>query len=181
MPAGPSFGVHATMTLPAKLQLAAFAAFVILGSATLAHAAEPLTVYTDHSQIISINRAPGTIVVGNPSIADVTVQGNQIFLHGRVYGKTNVIVLDEAGGQIAEYDVNVVRGDEYDVGLFMGGGVMGSTRQSFTCKGDCEATFQIGDSLDYYKLINEQQNNKMGIAQGQKPGESKSGDGAPAQ
>jgi Pilus formation protein N terminal region len=169
------------MTLSAKLQSAALAVLVILGSAMFAHSAEPLTVYADHSQIVNVNRAPGTIVVGNPSIADVTVQGNQLFVHGRVYGKTNVIVLDEAGKQIAEYDVNVLRGDEYDVGLFMGGGVMGSTRQSFTCKGDCEATFQIGDSLDYYKLINEQQNNKIGIAQGQKPGESKPGDGAPAQ
>ena len=35
-----------------------------------------------------------------------------------------------------------------------------------------KSVFHIGDSLDYYKLINEQQKNKLGLAQGQKTGEN---------
>jgi Flp pilus assembly secretin CpaC len=136
-------------------------------------AAEELTVNADQSQIVSVDRAPGTVVVGNPTIADVTIQGNQLFIHGRVFGKTNIIVLDENGNQLAEYAVNVVTDDSYNAVVFKPD-VPGKPIiiQSYTCKTDCESVFHIGDHADYYKLINEQQKNKLGLAQGQKPGEN---------
>jgi hypothetical protein len=154
------------------------AAYSVAVSANIPVAlAEELTVNTDQSQIITMQRAPSTVVVGNPSIADVTVQGNQIFVHGRVFGKTNVIVLDEGGNQLADFAVNVVTEDNYNVVVFKAG--VGNTieKNSYTCKTDCESVFHIGDSLEYYKLINEQQKNKLGLAQGQKAGEN-GGDGA---
>ncbi len=131
-----------------------------------------------------MDRTPGTVVVGNPTIADVTLQGNMLFVHGRVFGKTNIIVLDESGGQIGDYDINVVTEDPYNVVVFKAGVGESILKETYTCKTDCESVFHIGDSLDYYKLINEQQKNKLGLAQGQKQGES-GGDGngqaAPAQ
>ena len=145
------FGVDALMTYLTKLQGAlAFACLGLLGSMPLAQAKEELTVSADHSQIVRMERAPGTIVVGNPSIADVTIQGNQLFIHGRGFGKTNVIVLDEAGNPLAEYAVNVQLED---------------------------------DDKDRFKLVQSQQNDKLGIAQGQKPGDetSSSGQGGQAQ
>ena len=134
--------------------------------------AEEITVSADQSQVVSVDRAPGTVVVGNPTIADVTIQGNMLFVHGRVFGKTNIIVLDENGSQIADYQVNVVTDDPYNVVIFKAGVGESILRESYTCKTDCESVFHIGDSLDYYKLINEQQKNKLSMAQGQKSGES---------
>jgi hypothetical protein len=73
--------------------------------------------------------------------------------------------------------VNVVLEDDYNVVVFKAGVGAGIQKESYTCKTDCESVFHIGDSLDYYKLINEQQKNKLGLAQGQKPGESGDGGG----
>jgi hypothetical protein len=133
-----------------------------------ATAMEELTVYADQSQIVTVSRPPGTVVVGNPTIADVTIQGNQLFVHGRVYGNTNIIVLDEDGNQLTELAVAVHTRDDYVAVVFKGGGI----QQSYSCKTDCESIFHIGDSMEYYKLINEQEKNKLSLAQGQKTGES---------
>jgi hypothetical protein len=152
--------------------IAALGSFLLLAPLSPAMAAEELTVNADQSQVIRLDRAPGTVVVGNPTIADVTIQGSRIFVHGRVFGKTNVIVFDEAGSQLAEYNVNVTVEDAYNVVVFkpLAAGKP-ATRESFSCKTDCESALQIGDDADYFKMINEQQKNKLNLAQGQKPGD----------
>ena len=161
------------MTVMKKLQgLVPVSFLALLALNAPAWSAEELTVNTDQSQIVSVDRAPGTVVVDNPTIADVTIQGNQLFIHGRVFGKTNITVLDENGNQLAEYAVNVVVDDNYNVVVFKAGVGASIQKESCTCKTDCESVFHIGDSLDYYKLINEQQKNKLGLAQGQKAGET---------
>ena len=160
-----------------------FGLAVLSGLATTAvltpASAEEITVAADQSQVISLDRTPGTVVVGNPTIADVTMQGNLLFVHGRVFGKTNIIVLDENGSQLGDYAINVLTDDSYNVVVFKAGVGESIIKESYTCKTDCESVFHIGDSLDYYKLINEQQKNKLSLAQGQKAGEN--GDGSSGQ
>ncbi|WP_373505933.1 pilus assembly protein N-terminal domain-containing protein [Aestuariivirga sp.] len=159
------------MSIPTKLHaFSALMGLALFASVSSAHAAESLTVLADQSRIIRLDRAPGTVVVGNPSIVDVTIQGNQLFLHGRAFGKTNVMVLDDGGNALAEYNVNVGLEDDYSAVVFKGspGGVLRST---YTCKGDCEVVLHIGDDKDAFKVVHEQHKNKLGIAQDQKPGE----------
>ena len=155
-----------------------FGLAVLSGLATTLAAAtasaEEISVSADQSQVISLDRTPGTVVVGNPTIADVTMQGNLLFIHGRAFGKTNIIVLDENGNHLGDYDINVLTDDSYNVVVFKPG-----VRQSYTCKTDCEAVVQIGDSAEHYKLVLEQQKNKLSLAQGQKAGEN--GDGGSGQ
>ncbi len=160
------------------LGTAALAMTALLSAHGLA-AAQDLTVVADQSQIINLDRPPATVVVGNPTIADVTMQGRMMFVHGRVFGSTNIIALDEAGQQLAEYQVNVVVRDDYNVVVYKAGVGASIQKESYSCKEDCESVFHIGDSLDYYKLINEQQKNKLGLAQGQKAGDDASNNGAP--
>ncbi len=152
-----------------------FGLAVLSGLATTAvltpASAEEITVAADQSQVISLDRTPGTVVVGNPTIADVTMQGNLLFVHGRVFGKTNIIVLDENGSQLGDYAINVLTEDSYNVVVFKPG-----IKETYTCKIDCESVLHIGDSGEYYKLISEQQKNKLSLAQGQKAGEN--GDGS---
>jgi len=77
-------------------------------------AAQELVVKTDQTQLISISGTPGTVVIGNPSIADVTVHGNKLFVHGRAFGSTSLIILDENGNQLSALDITVMLGGEND-------------------------------------------------------------------
>ena len=161
-----------------KLAPALFAAGTIIAGSSLAMAAESLSVNTDQSQIITLDRAPATIVVGNPTIADVTIAGRMLFVHGRVFGKTNIIALDEAGKQLADYSVNVENEDSYNVVVFKPSTkVAEMIKESYTCVTDCEAVFHIGDSSEHYKLVHEQQKNKLSLAQGQKAGDDPANNG----
>jgi Flp pilus assembly secretin CpaC len=106
---------------------------------------------TDEAKIISVSGEPGTVVVGNPAIADVTVRRDQLFVMGRSYGTTNMIVLDRAGNQLASLDVTVMMGGTKNVQVFKAGG-----RMSYACAPECEATMQIGDRAEFFDGIGKQ-------------------------
>ncbi|MFN4141800.1 pilus assembly protein N-terminal domain-containing protein [Aestuariivirga sp.] len=143
---------------------------LLLASGVSIAAAEPLTLQTDKSRIIELARAPGTVVVGNPSIADITLSGNLLFLHGKAFGNTNIIVLDEQGREIVEYDVNVTSGgSDYAVVMFKSG-----KRESYDCKTDCQPALQAGDSTEYFDSVVGQISRKSGSAQSQPSGETSS-------
>lgn len=119
----------------------AFAA-ALLSLAGPAIAANDVTIYADQAKIIHVTGQPGTVVVGNPYIADVTVQGERVVLMGRNYGVTNVIILDREGKQLAALDVTVQITDKNAVHVFKAGG-----RMSLACAPVCEQTLQVGDEL----------------------------------
>jgi Flp pilus assembly secretin CpaC len=124
-------------------------------------AASDVTIYTDQAKILHLESQPGTIVVGNPSIADVTVQGKRVVLMGRSYGVTNIIVLDREGKQIAALDVTVQMGDKNAVQVFRAGG-----RATLVCAPLCEQTVQIGDSPARFNNVVKQIATKNGLAGG---------------
>ncbi len=111
-----------------------------LFTAHQAQAAEPLVLLTDQTQLLSLPRPPGIIVVGNPTFADVTVQGNLVFLHGRGFGTTNLIIMDEAGAKMADFEVTVAMGGSKNLALYKAG-----MRFSYVCAPNCEVTLQAGD------------------------------------
>ena len=77
-----------------------------------AFAAQELIIKTDQTQLINVAGVPGAVIIGNPSIADATVHGDKIFVHGRAFGSTNLIILDENGNQLASLDITVQMGGE---------------------------------------------------------------------
>jgi Pilus formation protein N terminal region len=84
------------------------ALLLVVGAADQAAlAGSPITIQTDQTQLIAISADPGTVVVGNPSIADVSLSGRRVFMHGRAFGSTNILILDTAGNQLANFDVTV--------------------------------------------------------------------------
>ena len=91
-------------------------------------AAQQLVIKTDQTQLISVSGNPGTVVIGNPSIADVTVHGNKLFVHGRAYGTTNLIILDENGNQLSALDITVMLGGENNLQIYKAG-----ARFSYVC------------------------------------------------
>ena len=117
---------------------------------TPSRAETDVTVRADQAKILSITGSPSTVVVGNPMIADVTLQGGILAVHGRHFGSTNVIILDNQGNQLTALHVRVVREVDNSVEVFKGGNegkIVG--KYSYNCSPSCEATLMPGDDADY--------------------------------
>lgn len=105
-----------------------------------------LVILSDHMRRVRLERPAGTILVGNPLIADVTVLGNDtLFVSARTIGSTNVIVLDKKGNEIVTYEVFVREPRSKRVTLNNAGIV-----QTFQCAPHCEAALTQSDSASTY-------------------------------
>jgi hypothetical protein len=128
---------------------ARIAAALIFAAATLAPlpalAGTAVNILQDQAKQVSLTGEAATIVVGNPTIADVTTRGTTVFLHGRSFGTTDVIILDADGNQLALLDVTVSRGGSSGVNVFRAG-----AKYSYGCAPLCESTPEPGDQKDYY-------------------------------
>ncbi len=137
-------------------------AAVLVALAGPAAAASDVVINADQAKIITVSGHPGTVVVGNPSIADVTVQGDRVVLMGRNYGVTNLIILDRDGNQLAALDVTVQITDKNAVHVFKAGG-----RMSLACAPTCEQTLQVGDELTkVFEPLSRQMQTKSDMANG---------------
>ncbi len=114
----------------------------------LAHA-EDVILKTDQTSLLMLSAEPGTIVIGNPGIADVTLNGKQLFLHGKSPGMTNLTVLDSNGNKLADMDLTVANDYRNQVSVYSSSAKAPPTRNTFSCMPDCEATVVAGDAADY--------------------------------
>jgi Flp pilus assembly secretin CpaC len=104
-------------------------AFIVAGAAR----AESLSVALDHSTRLHVNNA-SSVVVGDATVADVTVvDGHTVFVQGRNYGSTAIIVNDRDGRTVFSGDITVVR-PEQGVSVYRG-----LVRSDFACAPDCTA------------------------------------------
>jgi Flp pilus assembly secretin CpaC len=105
----------------------------------------PISVNVNMARVLRINAPAATVIVGNPGIADVTIQDPQtLVLTGKSFGQTNLIVLDNVGNPIADTLVDVVQ---------MQAGVMtvyqGAARTSMACAPVCQPIIMLGDDATY--------------------------------
>lgn len=114
-----------------------------------AAAADDLIVRYDQSQLLRLPRPVAEIIIGNPSIADVTVQGgNMLVVTGKTFGITNIIALDGERNVIQDQRVIVERDERRIVNLNRAG-----QRQSYSCTPTCSPTLVIGDDVDYFEKV----------------------------
>ncbi|MGZ9174977.1 MAG: pilus assembly protein N-terminal domain-containing protein [Candidatus Binatia bacterium] len=112
-------------------------------------AADDLVVRYDQSQLLRMPRAVSEIIIGNPSIADVTVQsGNMLVITGKTFGITNIIALDAEKNVIQDQRVVVERDERGIVNVSRAG-----QRQSFSCTPTCAPTITIGDESTYFNQV----------------------------
>lgn len=137
-----------------------------LGPAGPAGAAENISLIADQSQVISLPAPPATVIVGNPSIADATLDGRSLFLHARGPGVTNITVLDSAGIKVVDYLIHVIYTDGDGMALYSPQG-----RFSFACADDCEPILRIGDNTTQFQSYVDQLNSKTALATSQALGE----------
>lgn len=101
-----------------------------------------LVILSNHMRRVRLDRPAGTILVGNPLIADVTVLGNDtMFVSARTIGSTNIIVLDKQGNEIVTYEAFVREPRTKRVVLNNGG-----ITESYQCAPYCERTLVQSDS-----------------------------------
>jgi Pilus formation protein N terminal region len=143
-------------------------AIALCAGATVASAGQFLEIQADESKMISLNAAPGAVILGNPSIADVSIDGNRVFLHGRGYGQTSLLILDANGTELASFDLAIKHTQVSNVALFRG-----PARFSYSCAPNCETELQIGDDAENFKTLSEQWQKKTEIATGSKTAEAK--------
>lgn len=100
--------------------------------------ADGLNVVMNQAKIVKLARAADTIVIGNPEIADASVQdATTIVLTGRGFGVTNLVVLDEEGQPIVDEQVYVSRHDARSVRVYRRAEV-----HTLSCTPLCESAYK---------------------------------------
>lgn len=121
-----------------------------------------LTVMVDNARVMRLPERSQTIIVGNPLIADVTLQKNGVVvLTGKSYGSTNLIALDASGALIAETTIRVEASQVSVVTV-----QRGLDRQSFSCTPNCQPSAQLGDASDYFGQVSGQADARRKLATG---------------
>ncbi len=116
------------------------ASFSVALTLTLALAApalaDSLVVPIDHSMRLAVHGQAASVVVGNPAVADVTVvDTHTLFVSGRGYGETDVVVLDRAGQTIFSGDVIVAAAGGGRVSVYRG-----PDRTDMACAPNCSVS-----------------------------------------
>ncbi|HWA20127.1 MAG TPA: pilus assembly protein N-terminal domain-containing protein [Devosia sp.] len=128
------------------LKVAAIAALLCLSpAAAFAESGEPISVKVNMARILRISAPAATVIIGNPGVADVTIQDPQtLVLTGKSYGQTNLIVLDSMGNPVADTLISVVQAQADLVTVYMG-----TARNTVVCAPVCQPTIMLGDDGDY--------------------------------
>ncbi len=151
-------GFSTTAALGLLLSTAAFAA-----DAEIATSAQPtvnddystrpsLKVTIDRAKVVRIAKTADTIIIGNPTIVDATIQdGRTIVLTGRAFGVTNLIILDSDGEPIVDETI-VVEGPKHrTVRIYRQ-----ADRETLACDPVCEPTMTLGDTNGSFTMIGAQ-------------------------
>ncbi len=102
------------------LPLLAAAALLAVPAAAAAQS-RPLNVDIDQSTRVQLRGPAGSVIVGNPNIADVTVvDANTLFITGKGYGVTEVVAVDVLGRTVFQSQVVVTAGDSGRVRVWRG-------------------------------------------------------------
>jgi hypothetical protein len=151
------------LTSPALQSAAAFmlAAAVVVGSSIFgpvsSQGRSDIIVKYDQSQILRLPRPVADIIIGNPTIADVTVQAPDLLvITGKTFGITNVIFLDAAKKIIQEQRVMVIRDQASVVNL-----TKGEKRSSFNCTPQCNPMAVVGDDPSYFESVTKTAERKI--------------------
>ena len=115
-------------------------------SAAAPASADPISVIVDRAKVMRISRPADIVIIGNPAIADATIQDNQtLIITGRSYGTTNLIVLDAAGQSIADEVVTVGPNSDQVVTVYRR-----ASRQTLSCTPECSPTLSLGDNASSF-------------------------------
>lgn len=104
------------------------------------------SVELNKTEVVRLSEPASAVIVGNPKIADISVHSaDTIFVLGRGYGQTNLIVLNGAGDTIMDTDIQVVSPVSVgNVRLYSG-----RARETYSCAPHCLPAPVLGDAVQF--------------------------------
>ena len=153
-----------------RLSAAWIAAWVVVVSAMPVRA-DTVTVSIDQAQILHLPDEVATIVIGNPLIADASLQrGGLLVVTGKGFGETNLLALDRRGQIVLDKTVHVLGPASADLVTVY----KGVDRESYSCAPECERRLTLGDDQKYFGETLGQIGARLGQSQGGASGGSSS-------
>jgi hypothetical protein len=125
-----------------------FGGALLAAVALAAHAAaaEPFSVVLDQARVMKLPERVATVVVGNPLIADVSIQaGGLVVVTAKGHGVTNLVALDRSGAVLLEQPIQVQPAHDNVVVVYRG-----IERETYSCTPNCSRRITLGDSNAYF-------------------------------
>lgn len=120
--------------------------------ADAAGSGDQIDVVVDQAKLIKLPERVATLVVGNPLIADVTLQaGGMMVVTGKGYGATNFIALDREGKVLVDRVIQVEGPTDNLVTVYRG-----IDRETYSCTPICQRRITLGDGAGYFSATLEQ-------------------------
>jgi Flp pilus assembly secretin CpaC len=120
----------------AQTLMIAAAAVAGAALATPVLAQDSLRVDIDQTARIQLRAPAGSVIVGNPQIADITVvDANTLYVTGKGYGITEIVAVDSIGRTLYQSQIVVSAGNEGRVRVWRGAQVT-----EMACGSTCSPT-----------------------------------------
>jgi hypothetical protein len=140
-----AFFARSTLRVLSLVKVLALA-LVLLLSPLPAPATESVAVAVDQAKLFKLPEKVATIVIGNPLIADITLQpGGTVVVTGKSYGTTNMMALDRAGSVVMDRLVQVEGPAGKLVTVYRG-----VDRETYSCTPTCQRRITLGDTQSYF-------------------------------
>lgn len=146
------------MKILEKSALAALACLALAGAAQ----AQQLSIEASKTVPLRLSGPASSIVVGNKNIADVAVHDDRlIFVTGKSYGTTNLMVFNKAGEEVYNAEVVVTANSSNLVTVNRGG-----LNQTYDCAPVCRSALTLGDDPAYFTGLIQQQLQTQALTEG---------------
>jgi len=146
----------------ARRRLPSLSVLGLVAAAMAAHpaAADTVTIAVDQAKLMRVPERTATIVIGNPLIADVSLQsGGILVVTGKGYGATNFLALDRSGNVLTERQLLVKAPSEHIVSVYYG-----VERATLTCEPECQPRVMLGDAPNFFNPAAQQSAARNGSA-----------------
>jgi len=113
---------------------------------------DAVAVNVDQAKLLRLPGRVATIIIGNPLIADVTLQtGGLVVVTGKGYGATNFIATDRSGQVLMDRMIQVEGPAEQLVTVYRG-----IERETYSCMPICQRRVTLGDGESFFKAAIDQ-------------------------
>lgn len=141
-----------TNTIEQKLERAKFEEII-----THSTNSDYMKVTLNQITLVKLDEPITDALIGNPAIADITIQNGKTFIiTGKSYGRTNIILMNKKGETIFNKSVYVDDDNQNVVRI-----QRGNMRLSYTCTPHCQPTPTLGDDPAHSKLLSDNLNGKL--------------------
>lgn len=104
-------------------------------------------VELNRTHVLKLPRPAAAVLIGNPEIADVSVfSDDTLFVLGRGYGQTDLVILDSRGDVLLDTNVSVVDPNEGGRVTVISGN---QRRESYSCQPYCRPAPRTGDDARF--------------------------------